>query len=431
MTRGLFVRVLLVGVLALSACDRAAPLLTVKAVAAGVPSLAPFFDESSGLGRDAQVRSQGVHGGLQQGDTPGLYGGSKQPTICDVGKLERFLTDPANERKAAAWARALEITTEGIPAYLDGLTPVLLRHDTLVKNHDYKKEKAVPFDSLLQAGIAVLVDAQGQPAVKCSCGNPLRPFEGDTSRISVEFEDGNEKWKGYDRASVVTVRPASRKVERLALVDVEEPARGINRPVGTGGEDDTGFDARERRAVPDVVGATFGQAASRLTDRGLAVGYAGEGLPSDGAVVTGSNPAAGARLAFGEYVTLTVAEPDPESSRSTSGPPDLPVPSSSAAAPSSSGPSSSSGSPSSSGTTSEAPPSSQKPPSSTPPPSTKAPSTTAPPPTPTTTSAPPPSTTSAPPPTTAAPPTTSSEPPPPSVTPSTTPSATPTTSATT
>ena len=47
----------------------------VKAVAAGVPSLAPFFDENSGLGQDARVRSRTVHGGLQQGDTPGLYGG--------------------------------------------------------------------------------------------------------------------------------------------------------------------------------------------------------------------------------------------------------------------------------------------------------------------------------------------------------------------
>lgn len=71
---------LLVFVLAVSACDRDTPLLAVKAVAAGVPSLAPFFDERSGLGKDAQdVASQPVRGSLQQGDTPGLYGGSKQP----------------------------------------------------------------------------------------------------------------------------------------------------------------------------------------------------------------------------------------------------------------------------------------------------------------------------------------------------------------
>ncbi len=297
----------LVFVLTLSGCDRETPLAVVKAVAAGVPSPAPFFDEDSGLGKDAQVRSQAVHGGLQQGDTPGLYGGSKQPTICDVDRLEQFLTDPAHDGKAKAWARALEISKNGIPDYLERLTPVLLRHDTLVKNHDYKKGKAVPYDSLLQAGIAILVDRQGQPAVKCSCGNPLRPFEGDTSRISVEFEDGNEEWQGYERSQVVAVRPAPRTPERIALVDVEEPGRGINRPVGTTGEDDSTFDARKRRAVPDLAGTTFGQASRRLADSGLAAGYDGKGLPPNGARVTASDPPAGTELRFGEYVTLSVA----------------------------------------------------------------------------------------------------------------------------
>ncbi|WP_353479725.1 PASTA domain-containing protein [Streptomyces sp. ALI-76-A] len=279
----------------------------VKAVAAGVPSLAPFFDESSGLGTDAQVRSRPVRGGLRQGDTPGLYGGSKQPTVCDVARLEQFLADPSNERKAGAWARALDITTDGIPDYLEQLTPVLLRHDTLVKNHDYKRGKAIPYHSLLQAGIAILVDQRGLPAVKCSCGNPLRPFEGDTSRISVEFGDGNKKWRGYDDSSVVAVRPASRTLARLALVDVEEPARGISRPVGTTGEDDSTFDTRRRRAVPELAGTTFGHASRRLADTGLAAGYAGTGLPPDGARVTATDPRAGTELRFGEYVTLSVA----------------------------------------------------------------------------------------------------------------------------
>nr|WBO76571.1 PASTA domain-containing protein [Streptomyces sp. SBE_14.2] len=400
MTRGMYVRILLVCVLALSACDVGRASATVRAVAVGVPSLAPFFDESKGLGRDARVPSRSVGGGLQRGDTPGLYGGSRKPRICDVDKLERFLTDPANERKADAWARVLGIGRDGIPDYLDRLTPVLLRHDTLVKNHDYKKEKAVPFDSLLQAGIAILVDAQGQPAVKCSCGNPLRAFEGDKSGISVKFENGNEKWKGYDAASAVVVRPAPRELERLALVDVEEPERGIERPVGTTGGDDKGFDASERREVPDVVGATVGEAVARLTEQGLAVRYGGAGQPPDGAVVTGSDPAAGSRLAFGEYVTLAAeedAEVAPETSR-TSGPPDPPTPSESEAETEPVPTQSSGGSgPTSSGTTSSPPPTSEQPPASTPPP--------------TSTSAPPPTVSSLPPPPSSTPPTTISTPP--------------------
>ncbi|GHH11985.1 PASTA domain-containing protein [Streptomyces lanatus] len=429
------IAVLLVLVLALSGCDRDAPLFMVKAVAAGVPSLAPFFDESQGLGRDDTRVSAGSAarggGGLQQGDTPGLYGGSRQPAICDVVRLKEFLTDPANERKAQAWAAALSLTTDGIPGYLDRLTPVLLRHDTLVRNHDYKKGKAAPFNALLQSGIAILVDEQGLPAVKCSCGNPLRPFEGDTTRIDVEFDDRNEEWKGYEKASVVAVRPAPRKVERLALVDVDEPDRGISRPVGTTGEDDTAFDTRERRAVPDLAGATFGQASRRLADEGLAVGFDGGGLPPDDARVTASDPPAGTELRFGEYVTLSVAggssgsggsgssdgstSTPPGSGTPGSGTPTSPSPSTpSPSAPSSPGPGATSGPPSPS-TPSSAPPSASSPPAST-----RTPTTSSPPPPPP--PSPPPS--SSPAKTTSAPPTsapvTSSAPPPESSGPATT-----------
>ncbi|WP_306801422.1 PASTA domain-containing protein [Streptomyces sp. T12] len=402
-------------------------------MASGVPSLAPFFDESQRLGRDQQLRAQTAHGGLQQGDTPGLYGGSKQPTICDVVRLKEFLTDPAHEHKAQAWATALSITTAEIPDYLDGLTPVLLRHDTLVKNHDYKKGKAAPFNTLLQTGIAILVDAEGLPAVKCSCGNPLRPFEGDTTRIKVEFDDRNEEWKGYEKASVVAVRPAAREVERLALVDVHEPDRGINRPVGTTGEDDTAFDTRERRSVPHLAGTTFGQAGRRLADKGLAVAFDGGGMPPDGARVTASDPPAGTELRFGEYVTLSVAggsasgdtsgatsggtstppgsgtsqpienpstpTPTPTPPPSTSSPPTSSSPSTSTPPPPSSGPGTTSpgatSGPPSSGPPSSVPPSSNPPPTSTPPPSTKDP----------TSSSPPPPVTSSPPQTTSSPPT--------------------------
>ncbi|MFI9345648.1 DUF6777 domain-containing protein [Streptomyces sp. NPDC052773] len=297
----------LVCVLISSGCQSDERAFAVKAVAAGVPSLAPFFDEDAGLGHDAGVRSRPAPGGVQQGDTPGLYGGTREPEICDVDRLEEFLTDPANERKTQAWASVLGVTTDGIPRYLDRLTPVLLRTDTLVKNHDYKKEKAVPFDALLQAGIAILVDERGLPAVKCSCGNPLRPFEGDIRRISVRFEDGNEKWKGFDRSSVVAVRPAPRTLDRLALVDVEDPGRGIHRPAGTTGPDDSVFDAREPRAVPEVTGSAFGRASRVLAGAGLAVVVDGGGLPPHDARVTASDPPAGTELPFGAFVRVRVS----------------------------------------------------------------------------------------------------------------------------
>nr|WP_242432224.1 PASTA domain-containing protein [Streptomyces avermitilis] len=200
----------------------------------------------------------------------------------------------------------LKISQDEIPAYLDRLTPVLLRHDTLVQNHDYKKGRAAPFNSLLEAGIAILVDEQGLPAVKCSCGNPLRPFAGDASRISVKFENGNKKWDGYDRASLVAVKPAPRRIEQLALVDVDNPDRGITRPAGTTGAHDSPFDTHERHKVPEVAGMGFGDASQRLADKGLAAAYGEKGPPPDDARVTGSDPAPGTELEFGEYVTLSV-----------------------------------------------------------------------------------------------------------------------------
>lgn len=427
------IAVLAVFSLLLSGCYKGTPLTLVKAVATGVPSLAPFFDERSGLGEDAaRVRSQPVRGSLQQGDTPGLYGGSKQPTICDVAKLERFLTDPTNHKKAQAWAEVLDIGTDGIPEYLDRLTPVLLRHDTLVKNHDYKKEKAVPYNSLLQAGIAILVDEQGLPAVKCSCGNPLRPFEGDTGRISVQFEDGNKKWAGYERESVVAVKPAPRKLERIALVDVREPTRGINRPTGTTGEKDTTFNAKKRRAVPDLTGTTFARASRQLIDAGLGAGYTGQGAPPDGAKVTATDPPAGTQLPFGQYVMLTVAGGGTSGSGGAPGPTTTPPPPSSGSkspptsVPPSSGSSGSSGSSKPSG--GKPGESSSKPPSSSssgPGESSSAPSTSTapsspspdrsssppPPPPPPPSSSSPPEVTSAPP--TSAPVTSSAPPPPP------------------
>ncbi|MGY1502567.1 DUF6777 domain-containing protein [Streptomyces sp. QTS52] len=316
-----------------------------------MPSLAPFFDENSGLGHDAQVRSQPAYGSsLQQGSTPGLYGGTRKPTVCDVDRLEQFLTDPKNNRKTQEWARVVDIPPSGIPAYLDRLTPVLLRHDTLVKNHDYKKEKAVPYDALLQAGIAVLVDEGGVPAVKCSCGNPLKPFKGATDRISVKFEDGNKRWRDYDVDEVVLVRPAPSKVDRFALVDVDEPERGIYRRTGTRGEADKVFDTRERHPVPPLAGKTFGAASSRLTKLGLATAYDSAGLPPSDATVTGSDPGPGTALPFGSYVTLNVrirsGAPDDGSgggSGGTTPPASGTGPASGAGTPSGPGPGSSSG----------------------------------------------------------------------------------------
>ena len=108
---------------------------------------------------------------VADGGTPGLYGGSRDTQVCDVQRLTDFLTDSANADKAQAWAGALGISTDEISDYIGGLTAVRLRFDTRVTNHGFRNGEANAFQSLLQAGTAVLVDDQGVPRVKCNCGS--------------------------------------------------------------------------------------------------------------------------------------------------------------------------------------------------------------------------------------------------------------------
>lgn len=77
----------------------------------------------------------------------------------------------ANPQKASAWSGVLGITPGDIPAYVAGLTPLILRSDTAVTNHGFRDGKATNVHSVLQAGTAVLVDKYGVPRVRCHCGN--------------------------------------------------------------------------------------------------------------------------------------------------------------------------------------------------------------------------------------------------------------------
>ncbi|MET9898970.1 PASTA domain-containing protein [Streptomyces sp. NPDC006446] len=332
---------LLVSLLVISGCSKSDQLFAIRAVAAGVSQAHPFFEEDGTLGKDTTdtQRARPI-GGVQASNSPGLYGGtpgrhqdtdgqggndgtprpdgsggpapgfggSARPGTCAVGKLKKFLTAPKNSAKAREWARVLNIRPAEIPGYVDRLTPVVLRHDTLVTNHEYKHGKAVPFDALLQTGIAILVDRRGLPAVKCSCGNPLRPSEANIEKASVQFKGGNRKWSGYRPDGIVVVEPPPGKarIDRLRLVDVENPDRGITRPLGTAGADDTPFDPHARKTVPQVTGLTFAEASARLANAGLALAYDGGSLPRDDVRVASSRPVEGSTLEWGEPVTLFV-----------------------------------------------------------------------------------------------------------------------------
>lgn len=103
----------------------------------------------------------------------GPFGGTGSDLVCDRELLIRSLV--ARPERLREWARVLGVTpTErAVAAYIRKLRPVTLTRDTRVTNHSFVDGRAVSFQSILQAGTAVLVDKDGVPVARCRCGNPL------------------------------------------------------------------------------------------------------------------------------------------------------------------------------------------------------------------------------------------------------------------
>jgi hypothetical protein len=164
------------------------------------------------------------------GSTAGLYGGSMNNSSCDVPRLVRYLT--ADRDKERAWAAVEGIDAAAVPSYLRSLTPVLLRADTRVTNHGYRNGAATSFQSVLQAGTAVLVDDHGVPRVRCACGNPLTPpvLEGNPRYTG-------QAWPSYQPSNLVVVTAAPRPMTTIIVIDIQSGS-WFQRFIGdTGGKD--------------------------------------------------------------------------------------------------------------------------------------------------------------------------------------------------
>ncbi|MEU9160515.1 DUF6777 domain-containing protein [Streptomyces sp. NPDC048424] len=148
--------------------------------------------------------------------TPGLYGGTQRLGSCDVEQQVRFLT--TDNAKARAFAQAADIEQASIPEFLRGLTPVVLRADTRVTNHAFRDGRADGFQSVLQAGTAVLVDEHGMPRVRCGCGNPLAsPLAAKGSPVHK-----GDPWSGYQPNQVVVVEPTTQVINNLVIVNIAD-----------------------------------------------------------------------------------------------------------------------------------------------------------------------------------------------------------------
>jgi hypothetical protein len=162
-----------------------------------------------------------------------------------------FLTSEENSAKAEAWADALGIEVGDISSYIQGLTPVRLRFDTRVTNHGFRDGKANAFQSVLQAGTAVMVDSTGMPRVKCNCGNPLgapTPLgdtgtsQSDAANVDSLASNPDDAWESFDVGNVVVVNEGD-TVETFVMMDFDSGAV-FRRPVGTNGDDDQEFNER-------------------------------------------------------------------------------------------------------------------------------------------------------------------------------------------
>ena len=176
---------------------------------------------------------EGVEGGGSSvesvsGSTPGLYGGTENESVCDPQAMIDFLK--ANPDKAQAWADAQGISVDQIPDFVHSLTPVILREDTRVTNHGFVDGTANPFQAVLQAGTAVLIDDHGVPRARCACGNPLS--EPMATPEAPNFT--GDSWDNFDQNRTVAVSSSDEVVKDFELVDVVT-GRHFKQPAGGGG----------------------------------------------------------------------------------------------------------------------------------------------------------------------------------------------------
>ncbi|MFD9676104.1 DUF6777 domain-containing protein, partial [Streptomyces sp. NPDC059981] len=147
------------------------------------------------------------------GAAPGLYGGTKDLASCDVERQIRALS--AQPAKNAAFAAALGIAPASVPGHLRALTPVQLRTDTRVTNHGFRDGRATPYQAVLQAGTAVLVDDRGVPRVRCACGNPL----GAPVALPADPKRSGQPWPAYRPSQVVVIAPSVTVVQKIVIYD--------------------------------------------------------------------------------------------------------------------------------------------------------------------------------------------------------------------
>jgi hypothetical protein len=131
------------------------------------------FQKATERGPDPFTPPADVRGPKRVAVGQGPFGGTGSDLVCNRELLIRSLR--ARPDRLREWARVVgvEPTAKAVARFIRRLRPVTLTRDTRVTNHSFVDGRAVGFQSILQAGTAVLVDKDGKPVARCRCGNPL------------------------------------------------------------------------------------------------------------------------------------------------------------------------------------------------------------------------------------------------------------------
>lgn len=190
------------------------------------------------VGQDTQVMPVTSHqGGVVSSDTTGLYGGTRDNASCDREKMLEYLK--ANQDLLAAWTDVLDVNPVDIDTFVNSLTPVVLRTDTLVTNHGYADGKVTAFQAVLQAGTAVLIDRNGTPVVRCACGNPLTEPRINPATAK-DADVGGTSWEGFSTNNVTEIRRFVVPAETFVIKDVRTDVPFV-RDSGSAGSGDREF----------------------------------------------------------------------------------------------------------------------------------------------------------------------------------------------
>jgi hypothetical protein len=265
------------------------------------------FAPAGSVGMDQDIPPVQTDGVVEvEGGHEGLYGGSLNEQVCDKDTLVEFLAE--NPEKAAAWSDVLGISVDDIPDYIAGLTPLLLRSDTLVTNHGFVDGQATSFAAVLEAGTAVLVDDRGVPVTKCYCGNPLTAPPSTSS----PFEFSGPTWDDFSETSLTVIEENETVIEDFIVVD-PTTRQGFTRPAGTDGSDDIPTTERSDTDTPTTTSQQDADGSGAFDGTyALEFAYGDDPLrPDVGCLPT---PTAASRFAEGTLIvtgdTATLTLPD-------------------------------------------------------------------------------------------------------------------------